>query len=358
MVRPSGFLSAVERIGNRLPDPATLFVLLGAATLLASALGAWAGWSVVDPRDPSKTVAVRSLLDADGLRWILTQAIRNFLDFPPLAIVLVAMLGIGVAERTGLFPALLKLLVIVTPRALLSPAVVFIGVMSSAAADAGYVVLPPLAAGVFARVGRPPLAGIAAATFGVAGGFSANLGITSLDPLLQGLTEQAARAVDPDAIVRADCNWYFMVASTFLITAVGWFVTDRIVAPRFDRVAVERQLAQGGRPPATSRSARSCRPAARSWRWHLSPAGRSPARYSATERTPWFPRGPRRSCPCCWSSSCFRAWPTAPPAARSAPTAASPTAWARQWREWAPTWCSPFLRSRPSPGSASPTWRR
>jgi aminobenzoyl-glutamate transport protein len=246
MVRPSGFLSAVERIGNRLPDPATLFVLLGAATLLASALGAWAGWSVVDPRDPSKTVAVRSLLDADGLRWILTQAIRNFLDFPPLAIVLVAMLGIGVAERTGLFPALLKLLVIVTPRALLSPAVVFIGVMSSAAADAGYVVLPPLAAGVFARVGRPPLAGIAAATFGVAGGFSANLGITSLDPLLQGLTEQAARAVDPDAIVRADCNWYFMVASTFLITAVGWFVTDRIVAPRFDRVAVERQLAQGG----------------------------------------------------------------------------------------------------------------
>ncbi|MFM9180993.1 MAG: AbgT family transporter, partial [Phycisphaerales bacterium] len=119
MARPSGFLSAVERVGNRLPDPATLFVLLGAATLLASALGAWAGWSVVDPLDPSKTVAVRSLLDADGVRWILTQAIRNFLDFPPLAIVLVAMLGIGVAERTGLFPALLKLLVMVTPRALL-----------------------------------------------------------------------------------------------------------------------------------------------------------------------------------------------------------------------------------------------
>jgi aminobenzoyl-glutamate transport protein len=246
MARPSGFLSAVERVGNRLPDPATLFVLLGAATLLASALGAWAGWSVVDPRDPSKSVAVRSLLDADGVRWILTQAIRNFLDFPPLAIVLVAMLGIGVAERTGLFPALLKLLVIVTPRALLSPAVVFIGIMSSAAADAGYVVLPPLAAGVFARVGRSPLAGIAAATFGVAGGFSANLAITSLDPLLQGLTEQAARALDPNVIVRADCNWYFMVASTFLMTGVGWFVTDRIVEPRFDRLSVERQLAQGG----------------------------------------------------------------------------------------------------------------
>ena len=242
-------LGTVERIGNRLPDPATLFVLLGAITLVLAALGAWAGWSVEDPANPSKTIAVRSLLNADGIRWMLTNAIRNFLDFPPLAIVLVAMLGIGVAERTGLFPALLKLLVQLTPAKLLSPAVVFIGVMSSAAADAGYVVLPPLAAGVFARAGRSPLAGIAAATFGVAGGFSANLLITSLDPLLSGLTEQAARAIDPNAVVRPDCNWYFMVASTFLLVVLGWFVTDRIVAPRFDRASIERQLESGGVQP-------------------------------------------------------------------------------------------------------------
>ena len=239
-------LGVVERIGNRLPDPATLFVLLGIATLVLAGIGAWAGWSVTDPANPSNTIAVRSLLDAEGIRWILTNAIRNFLDFPPLAIVLVAMLGIGVAERTGLFPALLKLLVQLTPGKLLSPAVVFIGVMSSAAADAGYVVLPPLAAGVFARAGRSPLAGIAAATFGVAGGFSANLLITSLDPLLSGLTEQAARAIDPNAVVRPDCNWYFMIASTFLLVGLGWFVTDRIVAPRFGRASIERQLASGG----------------------------------------------------------------------------------------------------------------
>ncbi len=238
-------LTLVERLGNRLPDPATLFAILGLATLVASAIGAAAGWSVADPRDPAKTIAVRSLLDADGLRWILTSTIRNFLDFPPLAIVLVAMLGIGVAERTGLFPALLKLLVRVTPGPLLTPAVVFIGVNSSAAADAGYVVLPPLAAGVFACVGRSPVAGIAAATFGVAGGFSANLLITSLDPLLSGLTEQAARAIDPQAVVRADCNYYFMIASTFFLTGLGWFVTDRIVAPRFDRAEVARQLVNG-----------------------------------------------------------------------------------------------------------------
>ena len=239
-------LGVVERIGNRLPDPATLFVLLGIATLVLAGIGAWAGWSVTDPANPSNTIAVRSLLNAEGIRWILTNAIRNFLDFPPLAIVLVAMLGIGVAERTGLFPALLKLLVQLTPGKLLSPAVVFIGVMSSAAADAGYVVLPPLAAGVFARAGRSPLAGIAAATFGVAGGFSANLLITSLDPLLSGLTEQAARAIDPNAVVRPDCNWYFMIASTFLLVGLGWLVTDRIVAPRFGRASIERQLASGG----------------------------------------------------------------------------------------------------------------
>ncbi len=246
-------LGAVERIGNRLPDPATLFVLLGVITLVLAAAGAWAGWSVTDPANPSKTIAVRSLLNAEGIRWMLTNAIRNFLDFPPLAIVLVAMLGIGVAERTGLFPALLKLLVQLTPAKLLSPAVVFIGVMSSAAADAGYVVLPPLAAGVFARAGRSPLAGIAAATFGVAGGFSANLLITSLDPLLSGLTEQAARAIDPNAVVRPDCNWYFMVASTFLLVALGWFVTDRIVAPRFDRASIDRQLESGGVQPGIDR---------------------------------------------------------------------------------------------------------
>ena len=145
---------------------------------------------------------------------MLTGALRNFLDFPPLAIVLVAMLGIGVAERTGLFTALIKLLVSVTPARLLTPALVFIGVSSNIASDAGYVVLPPLAAGMFAMVGRSPLVAIAAVTFGVAGGFSANLLFSSLDPLLSSLTEGAARAMDPNAVVQPTCNYWFMAAST------------------------------------------------------------------------------------------------------------------------------------------------
>lgn len=244
--RVARLLALVERLGNRLPDPATLFVLLGAAVLALSWVGAREGWSVADPRDPAKRIVVDNLLDVEGIRWILTGALRNFLDFPPLAIVLVAMLGIGVAERTGLFTALIKLLVAVTPPRLLVPAAVFIGVCSNVASDAGYVVLPPLAAGMFAMVGRSPLVAIAAVTFGVAGGFSANLLVSSLDPLLSSLTESAARAVDPNAVVQPTCNYWFMAASTPFLTLVGWWVTARIVEPRFSQAEVEAQIAEGG----------------------------------------------------------------------------------------------------------------
>ncbi len=239
-------LLALERGGNRLPDPATLFVIIGLLVLLGSWIGSAYGWSVIDPRDSTKQIVVDNLLDAESMRWIWTSALKNFLDFPPLAIVLVAMLGIGVAERTGLFPALLKLLVQTTPARLMTPAIIFIGVNSSAAADSGYVVLPPLAAGVFAMLGRSPLVGIAAAVFGIAGGFSANIAITSLDPLLSGLTEQAAQTIDPSAVVSPTANYAFMFVSTFFLTALGWLVTAKIVEPRFSPQVVARQIEQGG----------------------------------------------------------------------------------------------------------------
>lgn len=187
-----------------------------------------------------------NLLSSGEQRWIWLNVIKNFLDFHPLGVVLVAMLGIGVAERTGLFAGILKLIVLATPATLLTPAVVFAGVMSSAAADAGYVVLPPLVAGVYATVGRSPLAGLAAVTFGIAGGFSANLLITSLDPLLQGITLVAARLVRPEIDIRVDCNWYFMIASTFMLTLLGWAVSAWVVERRFSKEAVATQLKNGG----------------------------------------------------------------------------------------------------------------
>ncbi len=176
-----------------------------------------------------------SLLDREGFYWVIASLVDNFKNFPPLAIVLVGMLGIGLAERSGFLPALLRASLARVPERLLSPLVVFLGVNSSLAVDAGYVVLPPIAAALYFTAGRSPLAGIAAAFAGVAGGFGANLLITGLDPMLAGLSEAGAHLVDPSYRVAATANWWLMIASTFLVTAVGWFVTDAIVEPRLRR---------------------------------------------------------------------------------------------------------------------------
>jgi len=177
------------------------------------------------------TKTVESLLSREGIRWMFDNAIDNFTSFAPLGSVLTVMLGIGVAERSGLIAVGLRIFVQSVPNSAITAALVFAGVMSSMVADAGYVVLTPLGAVLFAGLGRHPLAGLAAAFAGVSGGFSANLFITGLDPLLSGLTQEAAQAVDPQYTVNATCNYYFMVVSTLLITVVGTWVTTRIVEP-------------------------------------------------------------------------------------------------------------------------------
>ncbi len=237
-----GALGAIERLGNRLPDPATLFLLATGLVLVFSQLAASLGWSVekttLGPGGPITTrVEPVSLLSSEGLHWLVSSLVVNFRDFPPLAIVLVGMLGIGLAERSGFLPALLRASLARVPARWLSPLVVFVGVNSSLATDAGYVVLPPIAAALFLAAGRSPVAGAAAAFAGVAGGFGANLVITGLDPLLAGLTESGARLVDPAYRVAATSNWWLMIASTFLLTGVGWAVADRVVEPRTARAA-------------------------------------------------------------------------------------------------------------------------
>ena len=225
------FLGGVERAGNVLPHPATLFVLLAAVVIVLSAVGAALGLSVVHP-GTKETVQAVSLLSVEGLHRILTSLVTNFTSFAPLGTVLVAMLGIAVAEGSGLIAAAMKLLVLNSPRRLLTLVIVFAGVMSNMASEIGYVLLIPLAAIVFAGAGRHPLAGIAAAFAGVSGGYSANLLLGTIDPLLAGLTEEAARIVDPAIQVNPSANYYFMAVSTFLITFAGAWVTDRVVAPR------------------------------------------------------------------------------------------------------------------------------
>ena len=224
-------LNKVANIGNKLPDPVTLFALLAGGVVLLSAIFAGTSEEIMQRDGTLATKTVESLLSRDGIRWMFDTAIENFTSFAPLGSVLTVMLGIGVAERSGLISVGLRIFVQSVPKSLITAALVFAGVMSSMVADAGYVVLTPLGAVLFAGLGRHPLAGLAAAFAGVSGGFSANLFITGLDPLLAGLTQEAAQAVDPEYTVLATCNYYFMVASTFLITVVGTWVTTRIVEP-------------------------------------------------------------------------------------------------------------------------------
>ena len=242
-VRPSfvlRVLSRVESIGNRLPAPTLLFVYLALGILLLSAVAAWLGVSSHHPVTQEPIQAL-NLLSAEGLHRILASTVTNFTQFAPVGTVLVAMLGIGVAERSGLFAVVLGAVVRRAKGTWLTAVVVFLAIMSSLAADTGYVVLIPLAALMFHAAGRHPLAGIAAAFAGVSGGYSANLLLGPFDAILAGISTEAAQIIEPNYQVGIAANYYFMIASTFLITIVGTFVTNRWVEPRL--------LAEGAEQP-------------------------------------------------------------------------------------------------------------
>lgn len=233
--RPSAvdrFLAVVERAGNTLPHPATLFFLLTVVVVVASAVVAQFDVSVVHPKT-GEIVTPVNLLSVDGLQRIMGGLVTNFTGFAPLGTVLVALIGIGVAEHSGLIGACLRIVVLNAPRFLLTPIVVFAGVMSNMASEIGYVLLVPLAGLLYVAAGRHPILGIAAAFAGVSGGYSANLLLGTIDPLLSGLSQEAARIVDPEYTVSPAANLFFMQASTPVITLLGWFVTERIVARRF-----------------------------------------------------------------------------------------------------------------------------
>ncbi len=231
------FLDVVERGGNALPHPATLFAMLALLVILLSWVAAQLGLSVQHP-STGATVTPVNLLSLEGLHRILTNLVGNFTSFAPLGTVLVALIGIGVAEHSGLMAAALRKLVLAAPRALLTPIVVFAGVMSNMASEIGYVLLIPLAGLIFRSAGRHPIVGMAAAFAGVSGGYSANLLIGTIDPLLSGLSQEAARLVDPTYTVSPLANWYFMAFSTPVITLLGWFVAERFTAPRFPDTAL------------------------------------------------------------------------------------------------------------------------
>ncbi|MCF3651145.1 AbgT family transporter [Synoicihabitans lomoniglobus] len=224
-------LGTVERVGNALPEPATLFAMLAVFTLLASAVAQAVGLAVQHPAS-GETISAVSLLNLAGFQKIVQETVHVFVSFHPLGVVIVCLLGIAVAEKAGLIGAAVRALVLSTPRSWLTPIVVFAGVMSNVGADVGYVLLLPLAATIFHAVGRHPLAGLAAGFAGVSGGFSANLLISAIDVILGGLSTEAARLIDPTYTVTGLANYYFIFISTFLVTGIGTWVTHRVVEPR------------------------------------------------------------------------------------------------------------------------------
>lgn len=227
-------LDRVERAGNKLPQPVTLFVILVFFVLIASWIFSMLGVSAVHPGSKEEIKAV-NLLSSEGIQRIFVNMVKVFTDFPPLGLVLVVMIGIGVAERTGLIAASLKAFVASVPKGLITFSIVTAGMLSSLAADAGYVVLIPLGAAIFYGMGRHPIVGLAAAFAGVSGGFGANIFLTSLDPLIAAFTQPAARIMDPNYVVDATANWYLMAASVPVVGLAGTYVTEKILEPRMGK---------------------------------------------------------------------------------------------------------------------------
>ena len=233
------FLDGVERIGNKLPDPAFLVLLLMLAVWALSWALSGVQFEATNPAN-GEPIRIVNLLSGQSLTAFMANMYKVFMAFAPLGVVLTAMLGLGVAEHTGYINAALRRILAVTPKQMLTPALVGVAVLSHVAVDAGYVLVIPLGGVIFYAAGRHPLAGIAAAFCGVSGGFSATMFVpSSLDPLLASFTEAAGRIIDPALTVNPLNNWVFTTASTFLIIAIGWFVTDRIIEPRLAKTAVD-----------------------------------------------------------------------------------------------------------------------
>ena len=237
--KPSGgwinrMLNMIEAVGNKLPDPAMLFLMAMLLVWVFSAILAPVSFTEIDPRS-GQPIVVNNMLTGSALANFLANMVTTFTSFAPLGVVLVAMLGVGVAENSGYINAGLKLLLNKTPRSLLTPMVIFVGIMSHSAVDAGYVLVIPLGGIIFHALGRHPLAGISAAFAGVSGGFSANPFPSAIDPLLQGFTQPAAQILDPAKLVNPLCNYFFTSASSLLIVALGWYLTDKVIEPRLNR---------------------------------------------------------------------------------------------------------------------------
>ena len=237
-------LDVIERVGNKLPDPFALFVGLAVLIMIISYIFNLFDASVNHP-GTGEELPIRSLISGEGLQFILTSMLENFTGFAPLGLVLAMMLGIGLAEKVGLLDYAIRKTVLKSPPFLLTYTVVFVGILGNIASDAAAVIIPPLGALVFYKVGRHPFAGLAAGFAGAGAGFTANLFIAGTDALLSGISTEAAALINPDIVVTPLDNWYFNIVSTFMLTIIGGLITTRIVEPRLGKYKGEA-VEEGG----------------------------------------------------------------------------------------------------------------
>lgn len=270
-------LDVVEKVGNKVPHPVVIFLVLIALVMVLSHLLYMMGTSVSaeaitpeaiapawkspdsypyseelsKPHTPEvKTTTVQSLLTTDGIRFIYVSLIPSFMSFTGLGLIIVAMIGVGVAEQAGLVDALIRKLVIVSPRRALAYILAFVGILSSIAADAGYLVLIPLAGTAFLSVGRHPLAGLALGFASVAAAFTVNMLIKPLDAILVEFTNDAIHLLDPDKSISLASNLWFSLVSVPFLTILIAFITERTIEPRLGAYKPEKPAEEGDKTAA------------------------------------------------------------------------------------------------------------
>lgn len=231
---PGAIFYWVERIGNKIPNPFLLFVYLIVVLMLATAVLSWFGVVVKNPAN-GELVQVKNLMSVEGMQWIFPNIIRNFSGFAPLGAILALVIGAGLAEKVGLFHALMYKMASRVSARYASYMVLFIAFFSHISSDAALVIMPPLGALMFLAVGRNPIAGLLTAIAGVGSGFTANLLIVTTDVLLSGISTEAVKAIDSTMQVSVIDNWYFMATSVVVLTITGALLTDKFVEPRLPK---------------------------------------------------------------------------------------------------------------------------
>ncbi|GAK02258.1 aminobenzoyl-glutamate transport protein [Geomicrobium sp. JCM 19037] len=225
------FLNTIERIGNKLPEPLMIFVILIAAVIGLSTILDWAGMSVLHPQD-GELLEIRSLLSGEGIEYMVTSLVDNFVGFAPLGVVLTLMIGIGLAERVGLLESLIKTLMLSVPAWLVPYMVFFTGNFATVASDAAFLIVPPLAGMIYYTLGRHPVAGIITGFVGASSGYGTGILITSNEPMLAGITNEAVAILGDGRMVTAVDNYFFMVVGVLIVTLIAGTITRKVTEPR------------------------------------------------------------------------------------------------------------------------------